>query len=115
MVTALGFFAGVVIGSVSFLIGNLSGWPLFALTGGAVGAAVSFAVHTYSGSARLTSVTLNVLQVTQMEFAITRDSQQVAWKIFVEVSSRVSVQKLDQGSGYMREAMSSLHGLFLTL
>ncbi|NYH50435.1 gas vesicle protein [Nocardiopsis arvandica] len=110
-----GLFVGAATGSVVFLASNLSGWPLFTLAGGAAGVIAALLVHAYSGTARLSSVTLTIPQMTQMEFTVTRDSQQVAWKIFVEVATRVSTQRMDQDSGRMREALDSLYSLFQAL
>lgn len=36
-----------------------------------------------------------------------------AWELYVELVTRISVERLDYGDGLMREALSSLHKLFL--
>jgi hypothetical protein len=41
-------------------------------------------------------------------------SQQVAWKLFVETVTRISTQPLDDRTGSIREALTSLYGLFET-
>lgn len=60
---------------------------------------------------RLTDITVSVPQFSELHFAVTRDSQQIAWKLFVESVTRISTQALDE-SGLLREALTSLYGLF---
>ena len=42
------------------------------------------------------------------------DARQVAWKLYVETVTRVSTQALGNQDGFIREALTSLYGLFAT-
>lgn len=68
--------------------------------------------HGYRRSAQLAEVTVSVPQLSELRFVVTRDTKKVAWKLFVETVTRVSTQSLDDDSGLLREAMTSLYGLF---
>jgi hypothetical protein len=87
---------------------------LYVLAGAAGGGATAVVMQFYSRSVRLTDITITVPQFSQLHFAVTRDSQQVAWKLFVESVTRISTQPLNESSGLLREALSSLYGLFGT-
>ncbi|MFC0006357.1 hypothetical protein [Micromonospora siamensis] len=110
-------------GATGLLVGAAAGWlvhqatrmqgpELFVLVGAVVGLLVALAVHTYARSVRLTEITVTVPQFSELRFAVTRDGRQVAWKLFVETATRVSTQALGPGDGRMREALTSLYGLF---
>ncbi|GAA3925231.1 hypothetical protein Aau02nite_20540 [Amorphoplanes auranticolor] len=104
---ALGAVAGVVVHQSTLL----SGRALFAVCGGAVGLAAGLALYGHSRSVRLTEVTMSVPQFSQLRFAVTRESQHVAWKLFVELITRISTQPFSDGGGRLRSALTSLHGL----
>jgi hypothetical protein len=108
----LGLVVGAAVGLAIYQGSRLTGRNLFVLCGGTAGAVAAVVVHGYSRTARLTDISISVPQFSQLHFAITKDSQQVAWKLFVEAVTRVSTQPLDTGSGSVREALASLHGLF---
>ncbi|HZN71065.1 MAG TPA: hypothetical protein VFC00_05180 [Micromonosporaceae bacterium] len=108
----LGLLAGAAVGLAIYVGSRLHGPSLFVLCGAAAGAAAAIVVHGYGRSVRLTDITVTVPQFTELHFAVTRDSQQVAWKLFVEAVTRVSVQPLDSASGLIREVLNSLYGLF---
>jgi hypothetical protein len=76
------------------------------------GGVAAIVVHGYSRTAHLSEVTVTVPQLSELRFVVTRDSKRVAWKLFVETMTRVSTQPLEQEEGLLREAMSSLYGLF---
>ena len=40
--------------------------------------------------------------------------QQVAWILYVELSTRVALQPLNPEQGFLREALTSLHSIFVT-
>jgi hypothetical protein len=42
------------------------------------------------------------------------DEQQAAWELYVELVTRVTVMKLESGEGMLREALSSLHAIFVS-
>ncbi len=41
-----------------------------------------------------------------------KDEQKAAWEMYVELVTRISVVKLQEDEGLLREALSSLHALF---
>lgn len=55
---------------------------------------------------------MTVPQLSELRFVVTKDTKKVAWKLFVETVTRVSTQPLADGTGLLREAMTSLYGLF---
>lgn len=112
---ALGLLAGGIVGLAVYGAGRLTGPGLFILAGAAGGAAAAVVLQFYSRSVRLTDITITIPQFSELHFAVTRDSQEVAWKFFVESVTRISTQPLDESSGLLREALTSLYGLFGTI
>ncbi|MFJ9847400.1 hypothetical protein ACIRYZ_44675 [Kitasatospora sp. NPDC101155] len=87
---------------------------LFALTGAVVGAVVVVASERYQRSARLTEVKVTIPQLSELTFAVNNDARQVAWQMFIETVTRVSTQPLAGDEGVVREALTSMYGLFAT-
>ncbi len=112
--TVLGLLAGAAAGSLVFLASQLSGWPLYTLAGATAGLVAALSLHTFSRNAQLSEITLTIPQVSQLQFIVTRDTQQVAWKLFVQAATRISTRPMDRHSGLLREALTSLHGFFQT-
>src|SRR5688572_32774149 len=79
-----GVIAGAAAGFVTYFGTQLSGPGLFIACGALAGLLAAVVVHGLNQSVRLTNVTVSVPQFSQLHFAITKDSQQVAWKLFVE-------------------------------
>lgn len=109
---ALGLLVGAVVGFAVYGAGRLTGPGLFVLAGAAGGGSAAIVMQFYSRSVRLTDITITVPQFSELHFAVTRDSQQAAWKLFVESVTRISTQPLTENSGLLREALTSLYGLF---
>lgn len=105
---------GGVIGLAVFSLTQVTSRSLFAITGGIAGAAAVVAVQWYQRTARLTEVKVTVPQLSELTFAVNNDSRQVAWQLFVETVTRVSTQPLASDQGVVREALSSMYGLFAT-
>lgn len=108
--TAVGSLAGLGLFSLTQLTSRL----LFVVMGGTVGALTVFAVQWYRRLARLTEVKVTVPQLSELTFAVNNDSRQVAWHMFVETVTRVSTQPLAHNEGVLREALTSMYGLFAT-
>lgn len=108
----LGVTVGGAVGLTIFYASQIHGPPLYILTGAVAGGVAAIVVHGYSRNAHLSEVTLTVPQLSELRFVVTRDAKRVAWKLFVESITRVSTQPLDDGSGRLREAMTSLYALF---
>lgn len=108
--TAVGALTGLTLFSVT----QVTGRSLFAITGSAAGVVVMTAMEAYGRAARLTEVKVLVPQVSELTFVVNNDARQVAWQLFVETVTRVSTQPLASEDGNLREALSSLYGLFAT-
>ncbi|WP_327351539.1 hypothetical protein [Streptomyces sp. NBC_01304] len=87
---------------------------LFVIAGGAVGAVTVVAVQWYRRLAQVTEVKVAIPQLSEVTFAVNNDSRQVAWRMFVETATRVSTQPLASDEGVLREALTSMYGLFAT-
>ena len=68
--------------------------------------------HDLAG--QLTEVKITVPQVSELTFVVNNDACQVAWKLYIETVTRVSTQSLADEDGFIREALTSLYGLFAT-
>lgn len=109
-----GLVVGAAVGVVIYYASLLEGQNLFILAGATAGAVAAVIVHAYSvGGIRLTDVKVAVPQLSELNFVLTRDTQQVAWRLFKEMTSRVAIRPLAPGTGRLREALSSLHALVL--
>ena len=108
----LGILVGAIVGLAVYGGSQLTGPALF-ITAGAVGGIVAaIIIQFYSPAVRLTDIKVTVPQFSELHFAVTRESQQVAWKLFVESVTRISTQALSSDEGLIREALTSLYGLF---
>jgi len=109
-----GLVVGAAVGLVVYRGSQLSGQSAFILCGTTVGGVAAAIIHSYTRVLQLTEVTVSVPQFSELRFAVTRDNQQVAWRLFVEAVTRVSVRPLEAGTGQLREAFNSLYTLFAT-
>ncbi|MGV9245475.1 hypothetical protein [Streptomyces sp. NPDC003710] len=101
-------------GLVVFGVTRLSGRNLFVVTGAFAGAVSVLAFQVYGRAARLTEVRITVPQLSELTFVVNNEAKQVAWRLFVETVTRVSTQPLADDEGLLREALTSLYGLFAT-
>jgi hypothetical protein len=109
-----GLVVGAVIGVLVYEASRLTGLSLFLLTGATAGGVAALLIHAYTkGGARLTDVSVTIPQFSELHFVLTRDTQQVAWRLFSQLSTRVATRPLASRAGLIREALSSLHALFL--
>src|SRR5690606_688170 len=107
-----GLAMGAGVGVAFYYARQLQGVGLFLLTGAVAGAVAAVVEHGYRQNAQLTEVVVTVPQLSELRFVVTKDTKKVAWKLFVETVTRVSTQPLADGTGLLREAMTSLYGLF---
>lgn len=107
-----GLFVGAFVGSGVYWADRLKEPGLLILVGAVGGGLVAVVTQFYSNTVRLTDIKVTVPQFSEMHFAVTKDSQQVAWKLFVESVTRISTQPLSADEGLLREALTSLYGLF---
>ncbi len=108
----LGAVAGAIVGAIVFWASRGHGVVIFTLTGAAAGAAGGFLIYVYGASIGLEDVTITIPQLSELHFAVAPDTRLVAWRLFIEVTTRVSTQPLDAGEGNLREALTSLYNLF---
>lgn len=87
---------------------------VFAIGGAVLGVVVALGMDVYGRTARLTEVRITVPQLSELTFVVNNDAQRVAWQLFVESVTRTSTQQLDDDEGLLREALTSLYGLFGT-
>ena len=105
---------GAIAGLVVFTIAQVTGRNLYIIIGGVAGAAAVLVLQQYWRTAQLTEVKITVPQVSELTFVVNNDARQVAWKLYIETVTRVSTQPLSDEEGFIREALSSLYGLFAT-
>lgn len=97
-----------------YLINKAGSGYAFVLVGTVVGSLVALAVDFYRRTARLTEVRITVPQLSELTFVVNDDARQVSWQLFVESVTRISTQRLPDDEGLVREALTSLYGLFAT-
>jgi hypothetical protein len=105
---------GAIAGFVVFAVSQVTGRNLYIIIGAVAGAAAVFVPLRYWRNVQLTQVTTTVPLLGELTFAINNDARQVAWKLYVETATRVSTQALSDEAGFIREALTSLYGLFAT-
>ncbi|MFB7466129.1 hypothetical protein ACFCZ1_21960 [Streptomyces sp. NPDC056224] len=108
--TAIGALTGLAVFSLTEVTSRI----LFVVTGGIAGALTVLVLHWYQRTARLTEVKVTVPQLSELTFTVNNDARQVAWQMFVETVTRVSTQPLASDQGVVREALTSMYGLFAT-
>ncbi|MEU3187744.1 hypothetical protein ABZ707_26620 [Streptomyces sp. NPDC006923] len=86
----------------------------FVLVGAVLGALTALGIDLYRRTARLTEVRISIPQFSELTFVVNDDAQRVSWQLFVESVTRVSIQRLEDDEGLIREALTSLYGLFTT-
>jgi hypothetical protein len=105
---------GAIAGLVVFTISRITGRNLYIAIGGVAGAAAVLVLQRFWRTVQLTEVKVTVPQVSELTFIVNNDARQVAWKLYVETVTRVSTQPLADEEGFIREALTSLYGLFAT-
>jgi hypothetical protein len=108
----IGLAVGAVAGLAVYQGSQLKGQSLYILCGTTAGGVAATVIYGFRRSVQLAEITLSVPQFTSMKFAVTKTNRVVAWKLFVEATTRVSLQPLGAEAGVLREAMTSLYLLF---
>ena len=106
--------AGVALGAAAFGVTRLTGLALFTLVGAVLGAGAPFLSRRFRGRVRMDELTLTASPFGKMTFVVDDDARMVAWRLYVEVTTRVSTQPLGADDGLLRESLTSLYGLFTT-
>jgi hypothetical protein len=115
VVLIVGTLLGLLIGWLVFSVSTLRGRALFLAEGALIGliiSAIAVAYNRGSGFLTLSEITLTMPEFAQMKFAVNLEYRRVAWKLFIETLTRVTTQPLGMEEGSLREALTSLHGLF---
>jgi hypothetical protein len=103
---------GAGAGALVFAVSQLAGRNLYIVIGAAAGIAAVLVLQFFWRTAQLSEVKITVPQISELTFVVNNDARQVAWKLYVETVTRVATQSLADTDGYLREALTSLHGLF---
>lgn len=111
---AVAALAGCGAGAVLYAVSRADRAYAFAIVGAIAGVALTLGVDLYRQTARLTEVRITVPQLSELTFVVNNDAQQVSWQLFVESVTRTSTQRLGDDEGLIREALTSLYGLFAT-
>ncbi len=113
LVAGLGL--GAVVGLAVYWGSHLSGVGLYVLCGTVAGGVAAVVFYGYSRTVHLTELTVSIPHLTDLTFAVTPNNERVAWQLFVETVTRISIQPLDEDAGVLREALDSLYKLFTTV
>jgi hypothetical protein len=108
---------GPVVGFLVFWLLGLGDRELYIAGGALIGLLVGCIVALMQRGAAmlvLTEARVSVPQLSELRFVVNVEYRRVAWRLFVESMSRVATQPLSEDQGLLREAMSSLYGLFST-
>jgi len=106
--------AGALAGLIVFAVSRITGRNLFLITGCVSGIIAVVVLQFYRRAAHLTEVKVTIPQFSELTFIVNNESRWVAWQLFIETVTRVAIQPLDDQQGLLREAMTSLYGLFAT-
>jgi hypothetical protein len=110
---AVGSIVGGIGGWLTFLVGErLSTQLLFIIAGVIAGVAIVGLVRVFGRGAQLEQVTVSIPAFGELTIAVTPDGRVVAWKVFVEIVTRITIQPLPERSGHVREALESLRQIF---
>jgi len=108
---ALAAVAGAVVGVAAYSISQTGGQLLSVVVGAVLGLVLVLGADLYRRSVQLTEVRL-VLPGSEMTFKTNTDMRQAAQRMFFQAATRVATRPLDDGSGNLREALTSLKALF---
>jgi hypothetical protein len=105
---------GAIIGFLVYTISRVTGRNLDIILGAIAGAVAVVVIQLFWRTTQLTQVKITVPHLSELTFVVNDDARLVAWKLYVETVTRVSTQALADEDGFIREALTSLYGLFAT-
>jgi hypothetical protein len=111
----VGLVLGALVGLAVYWGSRLTGAGLYALCGTVAGGVAAVVFYGYSRTVHLTELTISIPHLTDLTFAVTPTNERVAWRLFVESVTRISIQPLEEGTGILREALDSLYALFTSV
>jgi hypothetical protein len=106
--------AGAAVGFVVYAVSRVTGRNLYIIIGAVAAAIVVLLSQWYRQTARLSEVKITVPSLSELTFVVNNEARQVAWQLYIETTTRVSTQPLLDADGFIREALTSLYGLFAT-
>lgn len=109
-----GALSGAAAGAIAFGATRLSEPAMFTGAGAVLGACSPFLSTRFRGWVRVSELTVRIPQFSDLTFVVDDDARLVAWRLYVEVSTRISTQPLASDEGLLREALNSLYSLFTT-
>lgn len=104
---------GMCVGALAYYATRLDGVILYVLTGGVTAALGAIIWAWLTTSTAVSEVEVTVPQFSKVKFAVTKDHKIMARRIVVQMATRIAVQPLDDDTGRVDEAISSLHSLFM--
>jgi hypothetical protein len=110
--------AGAIVGLGVFQVKHLPELFKYPLIGAIVGlfvAIIAMLIRRRGETFSLTEVKVTVPELAELTFAVSDEHRKVAWKIFIEIMTRVAAQPLGEQEGLLREAFSSLYSVFLSI
>jgi hypothetical protein len=105
---------GGLTGVALYTLRSIGGVYVFGAVGAVLGALAMLGADLYHRTASLTEVRITVPQLSELTFVVNDHTRAVSWQLFVESVTRISTQRLDDDEGLLREALTSLYGLFAT-
>jgi hypothetical protein len=111
---AIAALIGAAAGFVAYTVSRVTGRNLYIIIGAVAAVAVVLLLQWYWRTAQLTEVKITVPHLSELTFVVNNDARQVAWKLYIETTTRVSTHPLLDADGFIREALTSLYGLFAT-
>lgn len=106
---------GAAVGLGLFAVTQLTGRDLYIAVGAAAGLGTALILRFYGRGTRLTQLRITVPQFSELTFVVNDEAKQVAWRLYVETVTRIAIHPLGEDDGLLREALSSLYGLFGTV
>jgi hypothetical protein len=90
-------------------------YPLIGAIAGLFVAILALLIGRRRETLLLEKVKITVPELAELTFAVSGEHRKVAWKIFIEIMTRVATQPLGPQEGLLREAFSSLYSIFLSI
>jgi hypothetical protein len=109
-----GGLIGAGIGYLLMVVLRMGGTAQFAAAGAVIGLLITAIFDRDFKNTQLTQVQLTLPQFSSMTFVVNAEYRRVAWRLFIETSTRISSQPLGPEEGFLREAFNSLYGIFNT-
>jgi hypothetical protein len=112
---AVALFAGCVLGGVGHWLVTASSVSAWIFVGGLIGSAVGLAwpvIRSFSLSYRTEDWRLEEVVIHGLKFTSAGAQRRVAWRLFVEMATRISTQQMRDEEGDNGVALKSLYDLF---